>query len=131
MSVVTSLVLVYRAVDDTVVDALQLDPEHTENQRFIDVTEAANEAVVGPSRKMLQLRLAATAVSYFNVEQLVARIEKLPWKEPESVMLLVLGEDELRPAVWGFADARSFRSLAAPYYNKPLRFVRLVERVPS
>lgn len=126
MSVVTSLVLLYCSADDTIVDTLQLDPEHTEDQRFIDVPEAANEAVVGPSRKMLQLRLAATAVNYFDVKQLAARITDLPWKEPESVMLLALGESELRPAVWGFEGARYFRSV-----TDPKRFVQLLAAVPS
>ena len=126
MSVVTSLVLVYHSLDERIVDNLVLDPEHTEDQRFIDVTETANEAAYGPSRKMLQLRLAATAVNYFNVEQLTERIATLPWKEPESVMLLVQKEDEVRPAVWGFKGVRCYQSI-----EEPRQFVELLPAVPS
>ena len=125
MSQVTSLVLTYHARDRRVVEDLVLTAT-TEDQRFVDCTEAANEGARGPCRKMLQLQLAATAVNGFDVQDLVQRIESAPWRSPEAVMLLVLGEQEMRPAVWGFAGASSFECV-----DVPRRFVELLERVTS
>lgn len=125
MSVITSLVLVYHAVDRLVVSGLLLD-EDTEEQRFVDVTEAVNEEACGPRRKMMTVRLSATAVNYFSVQQLTKRIERSLWESPESVILLVNGQDDVRPSVWGFAGAHCFRCV-----DEPLRFVCLLEAVPS
>lgn len=125
MSVVTNLVLVYNIVDRMVVSGLLLD-EDTEEQRFVDVTESVNKEACGPRRKMMTLRLSATAVNYFSVEQLAERIERLLWEAPESVLLLVQGENDVRPAVWGFDGAHHFRCV-----DKPLKFVCLLEAVPS
>ena len=126
MSVVTSLVLVFSARDRDVVGDLVLGA-CTEVQRFVDVTEAANGGAVGPSRKMLQLRVAATAVNYLvSVADLASRVEAAPWRAPESVLLLVQGESEVRPAVWGFAGALYFGTI-----DEPRRFVRLVSAVRS
>ena len=126
MSVVTSLVLVFSARDRDVVGDLVLGA-CTEVQRFVDVTEAANGGAVGPSRKMLPLRVAATAVNYLaSVADLAARVEAASWKAPESVLLLAQREHGVRPAVWGFAGALYFGTV-----DEPRKFVCLIPAVLS
>ncbi len=114
MSVITNLVLVFSSVDCRVVDDLVLG-EYTADQRFVDVTEVASAGARGPSRKMLTIRIAATAVNYLgSLDDLIARMTCAPWQRPESVLLLVQGDGHLRPAVWGFAGARYLDCVEEP-----------------
>ena len=125
MSQVTSLVLVCDLSDESAVHDLAISDD-TGEQRFVPVSEAANEGARGPCRKMLQFHVAATAVNYLRVDDLTARIERAPWRRPESVMLLVQEENEVRPAAWGFAGAAHFGQV-----DEPQRFVDLLAAVPS
>lgn len=126
MSVVTDIVLIYDETDRRVVADLWLD-DGAREQCFVDVTEAANAGAIGPKRKMLQLRIAATAVNGFDgVEQLAERIAVASWEAPENVLLLVKGEEEVRPAVWGFAGALYFGCV-----DEPRRFECFVPAVRS
>lgn len=111
----TTYILTCHKSDRRLIDELR---DHDDHRGFTEIK---------PEHCVLQFALAAGAVKNLGVvESIAQRIEALSWRFPESVILLIEEENDVRPAVWGFAGARCFGSV-----NEPRKFVCLVPAVPS
>lgn len=79
----------------------------------------------GGDKVFCEIVLAAS-VNYLDHGAFIKMVEIAPWEAPENVLVMIKHENDVRPAVWGFAGARYFGSV-----DEPRNLVCLVEAVPS
>lgn len=133
MSVIDHVLLMCSKVDREIVKTLALEAEDI----YDDLPPPrplgfgiVDDAVAGGDKVFCKL-VALACVNGLHDDDVRRRFERAPWREPESVILLIQKEEEIRPSVWGFEGAFSFGSLSSPFNTKPLKLVQLAAAVPS
>ena len=121
MSSWTTLTLVHHGSDRRLVAGLVLVADADDDGR------RGRCVAMEPDNCILQFDVTSAAFKRLGVvEEIAAAIEAAPWRVTSAVLLLIMEENDVRPAVWGFAGAHSFGDV-----EKPRRFVCLVPAVPS
>ncbi len=114
MSSVDSLVLICNLADRLVATEIDLG----EGLRFVDAGKHPG------GNKYMQCCLLCAAINYADFSEIVALVASAPWRRRESVLLMRLPEQHMRPECWGFDGARYFGSVSTD-------FIELLPSVPS